>query len=201
MEKKSLISNAAFDEAGWYRIIFLFFCKFQWWKNQYWTKKKQNCGGAARAKLKHQNKVLMRVLSGQDKHCLTLYHYNAEICENKPWRPKVFFQWDHHKCLSYSSFHFISILMLCVYCGHYKFRLSCLKSIPALKGLNLLKWSIAIIFFFNSFSAGTDFTRQNLASIDVRLWRVKTPSPMKRLKRYINPLTAGAAYIRVFIFF
>ena len=35
---------------------------------------------------------------------------------------------------------------------------------------------------FNPFSAGSDFRRQNLTSIDVRLWRLKSIPILKYLK-------------------
>ena len=55
----------------------------------------------------------------------------------------------------FSSFRFIWIPMLWVY-GHYK--------------------------YFNSFSAGTVFIRQNLTSTDVRFWCIKTVPALKGLK-------------------
>ena len=51
-----------------------------------------------------------------------------------------------------SSFWFLWKTMLWVY-GHYK--------------------------YFNSFSAGTVFIRQNLTSVDVRFWRIKTVPALK----------------------
>ena len=38
--------------------------------------------------------------------------------------------------------------------------------------------------YFNFFSAGTVFIRQNLTSTDVRLWRIKTVPAMKGLQRW-----------------
>ena len=49
-------------------------------------------------------------------------------------------------------------------------------------------WVYGRYKYFNSYSAVIDFRRQNLTSAYVVFWR-------------LNPLTAGAAYIRVFIFY
>ena len=38
----------------------------------------------------------------------------------------------------------------------------------------------------NPFSAGTDFRRQNLTSIDVRFWRLKSIPALKELQIYKN---------------
>ena len=80
--------------------------------------------------------------------------YNAEIFLYKSWRPKGFSRFEIIRNVSVSSFCFIWIPMLWVY-GHYK--------------------------LFNSFSAGTDFRRQNLTSKDVRFWRLKTVPALKGL--------------------
>ena len=65
----------------------------------------------------------------------------------KPWRPKRFFQFEIIINVLVSSFRFIWTPMSWVY-GHYK--------------------------YFNSYSAGIDFSRQNLPSTDVRFWRLKS---------------------------
>ena len=64
--------------------------------------------------------------------------YKAEIFLYKPWRPKGFSIWNHHKV---NSFRFSWIPMLWVY-GHHN--------------------------FLNSFSAGTDFRSQNLTSMKMK---------------------------------
>ena len=64
---------------------------------------------------------------------------------------EFFFILNHYKCLS-QLFRFIWIPMLWVY-SHYK--------------------------YFNSFSSGTVFKRQNLTSRDVRFWRIKTVTALK----------------------
>ena len=38
----------------------------------------------------------------------------------------------------------------------------------------LCYWSTAIINIFFSYSAGNDFSRQNLTSVDVRFWRLES---------------------------
>ena len=84
--------------------------------------------------------------------------YNAEIFLCMPkhaWKPKGFFQFDIIINVLVSSFWFILIHMLW-FCGHYT--------------------------FFNSFSAGIDFRRQNLTSTDVRFWRLKTVPALKGLE-------------------
>ena len=71
---------------------------------------------------------------------------------------KGFFSfWNHHKCLS-QSFWFIWIPMLWVY-SHYKYAYS--------------------------YSAGSDFSRQNLTSTDVRFWRLESvPALSVTLSRF-----------------
>ena len=44
---------------------------------------------------------------------------------------------------------------------------------PVVKGLNL-----KVLIAFNPYSAGIDFSRQNLTSVDVRLWRSKSISAL-----------------------
>ena len=72
--------------------------------------------------------------------------YNAEILSYK-WRSTVFLQFEIIINVLVSSFYFIWIPVLRVY-GHYK--------------------------YFNSFSSGIHFIRQNLTSTDVRFWRIKS---------------------------
>ena len=80
-----------------------------------------------------------------------------EICVHKSWRQKCFFfQFEIVINVLVSSFRFICIPMLWV-CGHYK--------------------------YFTSFSAGIDFRRQNLTSVDVRFWR---PNSIPALKGLID---------------
>ena len=64
------------------------------------------------------------------------------------------FQFEIMINVLFSSFRFIWIPVLWVY-GHYE--------------------------YFNSFSSGIDFTRQNVTSVDVRLWRLKSVTAPKRL--------------------
>ena len=80
-------------------------------------------------------------------HCWTCLNYSAELFVYKQWRPNIFFQFEIIINVLVFSFLFIWIPMLWVY-GHYK--------------------------YFNSFSAGTIFIRQNLTSTDVWFWRIKT---------------------------
>ena len=90
---------------------------------------------------------------------LVCVHHKASF---KPWQrwiscvwnmeTKEFISiWNHHRCLSYSSFRFIWIPMLWV-CGYYK--------------------------YFNHFSARTVFIRPNLTYTDVRFWRIQTVSAL-----------------------
>ena len=65
----------------------------------------------------------------------------------KPWSPKGLFQFEIIINVLVSTFWFIWIPMLWVY-DQYK--------------------------YFNSFSAGINFRRPNLTSIDVRFWRLKS---------------------------
>ena len=84
--------------------------------------------------------------------------YSAEICLYKPWRPKGFFIWNYHKCLKQLFPLHLNTYMLWVY-GHYNFfnsfsvgiificqnlayvdvRFCCIKTHPALKGLNCIE--------------------------------------------------------------
>ena len=81
---------------------------------------------------------------------VVLNPYDAEIFCCEPWKPKCFFSiWLHDKWLRVRSFRFILIPKLWVY------------------------------KYFNSFIAETDFRRQNLTSVDVRFWRVKTVPALK----------------------
>ena len=45
-------------------------------------------------------------------------------------------------------------------------------------------WVYGHYKYFNSFSAGTVFIRQNLTSVDVRFWRIKTVPALKGLTRH-----------------
>ena len=73
--------------------------------------------------------------------------WSAELFLCKPWRPKGFLQFETIINVLFSSFRFIWILMLWVY-GQSKY------------------------FYF--YSAGMDFSCQNLTSTDVRFWRLKS---------------------------
>ena len=73
--------------------------------------------------------------------------YNAELILYKSWRPKGYFQFDIIIDVLVSSFWFIWIPMLWGY-GHQN--------------------------IFYSYSAGIDFSHQNLTSTDVRIWRLKS---------------------------
>ena len=72
--------------------------------------------------------------------------WSAEMFLYKPWRPKGFSQFKVIIKVLVSSFWFIWIPMLWVY-DNYN--------------------------YFYSYSAGIDFSRQNLTSTDVRFWRLK----------------------------
>ena len=80
--------------------------------------------------------------------------YNAEIFLYKPnhEHQRGFLQFEIIINVLFSSFWFIWIPMLWVY-GHYK--------------------------YFNSFSAGIVFIRQNLTSVDVIFWRIKMVPALK----------------------
>ena len=41
-------------------------------------------------------------------------------------------------------------------------------------------WVYCLLKYFNSFSAGIDFIRHNLTSLDVRFWRIKKVPALKR---------------------
>ena len=64
--------------------------------------------------------------------------YSAELCLYKPWRPKVFFQFEIITNVLVSSFHVIRC------------------------------YGFTAIINFKFFSAGTEFRCQNMTSIDVR---------------------------------
>ena len=91
----------------------------------------------------------------EDFHVFMLNSYNAEICSDKPWKPKGFSQFEITINFLVCSFSVIWIPMLWVY-GHYN--------------------------YFNSVSTGIDFIRQNPTSVDVRFWRMKTIPALKGLK-------------------
>ena len=78
----------------------------------------------------------------------------------KPWRLKGIFQFEITINVLFSSSRFIWISTLWVY-GHYN--------------------------LFNSFSIGTVFRRQNLTSIDVRFWRLKTFPALKWVNNWWFP--------------
>ena len=88
----------------------------------------------------------------------------AEIFVYKPWRPKVFFQFEIITNALASSFCLIRIPMIWIY-GHQ----------------NLLY----------SFSAEGIYGRQNLTSIDVGFWRLKTVPALKGLKPQATKLLAA----------
>ena len=71
--------------------------------------------------------------------------YNARLCVFKPWRRKLFFQFEISINDLVSSFRSIWIPMLWI-CGHYK--------------------------YLNSFDAGIFFIHQNMTFADVRVWRI-----------------------------
>ena len=71
--------------------------------------------------------------------------HKVQILLYKLWRPKGSIQFEIIINVSVSSFRFIWIPMLWFY-GHY--------------------------IYFNSFSGGINFRRQNLTSIDVRFWHL-----------------------------
>ena len=88
--------------------------------------------------------------------------WSIGILSYKPWTPKFFFQFEviisniyREVNVLVSSFCFIWIPMLWFY-GHN--------------------------IYFNSFSAGIDFIRQNLMSTAVRFWRIKTVPVLKGLR-------------------
>ena len=83
--------------------------------------------------------------------------HNADIFLYKPWKPKYFFQYEIIINVLISSSRFIWIPMFWVYC-QYK--------------------------YFNSFSAGIVFIRQNLTSSDVRFRPVKTIPALKELREW-----------------
>ena len=87
---------------------------------------------------------------------LTLTTLNF-VC--KPWKPKGIFPFEIIINVLVSSFCFIWIPMLWV-CGHYE--------------------------YFKSFSAGIVFRRQNLTSVDVRFWRLKTVPELKGLNKTVK---------------
>ena len=87
----------------------------------------------------------------------------------KPWRPKGFFQFEIIITVLVSSFRFIWIPMLWVY-GHYK--------------------------YFHSYSAGIDFSRQNLTSRR-QILTTKVDPRTVRVKWWeipLNPFSAGTYY-------
>ena len=105
-----------------------------------------------------------------DSSCDCPYSYTGDKCESSQYNiltlrtlnyfcinhgHQSFFQFVIIINFLVSSFRFIWIHMVWVY-GHYK--------------------------YCNSFSAGTDFMRQNLTSTDVRFWRIKTLPALKELK-------------------
>ena len=97
--------------------------------------------------------------------------YSAELfCSNHgDWR--VFVQFKIIINILVSSFRFIWIPMLWVF-DHYK--------------------------FFNFFSAGIVFIRQNLTSTDVRFWRIKTIPALKGLNTWIICETPKLRVISVY---
>ena len=56
-------------------------------------------------------------------------------------------------------------------------------------------WSTAIRNICNSFSAGTFFRRQNLTSLDVRFWRLKTVPALKGLIYLFRVITLIAHWL------
>ena len=73
----------------------------------------------------------------------------------KPWRTNVFFQFEVS----------INVLISQLFSLH----------------LNTYVMGLWLLYIFYSFSAGIDFRRQNLTSIDVRFWRSKVVSAQKGL--------------------
>ena len=97
--------------------------------------------------------------------------YNAEILLYKQWRPKGLFQFEVILNVLSSSSRFIWIPMLCVY-GYYNSAL-----------FEYLCYGSTVIIIVNSFSAGIDFRRQNLTSIDVKIWRPSLVPALKGLNQ------------------
>ena len=86
--------------------------------------------------------------------------YNAELISYKSWRSNGFNQFEIIIKVLDSSFWFIWIPMLWVY-GHYR--------------------------YFYSYSAGTDFSRQNLTSTDVGCSRIVRPSVRPAVRLSVCP--------------
>ena len=102
---------------------------------------------------------------------VSIQHKIAEIFLYKRWRQNIiFFQIEIIKNVFVRSFCFIWIPMVRVY-GHYE--------------------------YFNYFSAGTVFIRQNLTSVDVRFWRINTAPSLKGSSTNIPRHTSYARIIYI----